>query len=84
MNEKILIRALETIAQYDINSSYGEGICMYGCDSPYIAKAALENYKKASQSGVEADAENGDFCPACDVYSDCDYCADCGRKIRTA
>ena len=63
MNEKILIRALETIAQYDINSSYGEGICMYGCDSPYIAKAALENYKKASQSGVEADAESRcEFC----------------------
>jgi hypothetical protein len=23
-----------------------------------------------------------DFCPVCDIYSDCNYCAECGREIH--
>jgi len=53
MNKKILIRALETIAQYDINSKYGENICPYGCDAPYIAKNALAEYKAVPQQTEE-------------------------------
>jgi hypothetical protein len=37
--------ALEDIAKYDIGSSGGSGICPYGCDTPYIARAALEATK---------------------------------------
>jgi len=37
MKEKILIDALKNIASY----SDGNGICPYGCDTPYIAIKAL-------------------------------------------
>lgn len=38
---EILRRALEEIASYDKDSSHGEGICPYGCDTPCIARTAL-------------------------------------------
>jgi len=39
---EILRRALEEIASYDRGSKHGEGICPYGCDTPWIAKTALD------------------------------------------
>ncbi len=55
------------------------------CNELYLALFAIGRcVESASQPGVEADAESRDFCPACDLYSDCNYCADCGREIRTA
>jgi hypothetical protein len=45
--EEILLAALKEIAAYDKTSKYGEGICDYGCDAPYVAQMALANYKKA-------------------------------------
>jgi hypothetical protein len=33
--------ALKTIASYDKGSTYGDGLCPYGCDTPYIANKAL-------------------------------------------
>jgi len=41
MTEKILIDALKNIASY----SNGDGICPYGCDTPYIAIKALVDYE---------------------------------------
>lgn len=43
---QIAREALEKIASYDDGSKFGEGICYYGCDSPSIAKAALERMGK--------------------------------------
>lgn len=38
-----LLKALTLISEYDERSSYGEGICPYGCDCPHIAKEAIES-----------------------------------------
>lgn len=35
-------RALEEIASHDKDSSHGPGICPYGCDTPWIARNALD------------------------------------------
>ena len=45
---KILVDALNTIADYDYHSGK-EGICPYGCDTPNIARQALQAYKDATQ-----------------------------------
>lgn len=42
---QILARALEEIASYDRDSKHGEGICPYGCDTPWIAKTALDKVR---------------------------------------
>ena len=42
----LLIAALEEIARYDKDSKFGGGICPYGCDSPHIARTALDKYYK--------------------------------------
>ena len=41
-----LVGALKTIASYDEHSKHGEGICPYGCDTPHIARAALQSVAK--------------------------------------
>lgn len=41
-NAKLRV-ALEEIARYDQSSSHGEGVCPYGCDTPHIAKRALNS-----------------------------------------
>lgn len=38
---EVMRRALEEIASYDKDSKHGEGICPYGCDTPWIARTAL-------------------------------------------
>ena len=45
---KILVEALQMIQSYDHN---GDGICPYGCDTPYIAKEALEKFDNAECYG---------------------------------
>ena len=40
-----LREALEEIARYDRGSPHGDGVCPFGCDTPYIAKQALADTK---------------------------------------
>ena len=44
-----LVGALKTIASYDEHSKHGEGICPYGCDTPHIARAALQSVAKEGE-----------------------------------
>jgi hypothetical protein len=56
-NIKILVEALQNIQSYDHS---GDGICPYGCDTPYIAKKALvdfDNAEYASQQAVQQEAK---------------------------
>ena len=57
-NIKILVEALQMIQSYDHN---GDGICPYGCDTPYIAKEALDKFDNAecsSRQVAEPDPED--------------------------
>lgn len=58
MNDKtlILVNALNEIADYDYRSGK-EGICPYGCDTPSIARRALQEYAAASQQANSADKD---------------------------
>jgi len=37
--------------------------------------------RESVRNFLASEIEANDFCPACDVYSDSNYCADCGREI---
>ena len=49
MREGELVGALKTIASYDEHSKHGEGICPYGCDTPHIARAALQSLRALTE-----------------------------------
>lgn len=49
--------ALEAIANYDEGSKFGEGICPYGCDTPFIARNALARCGEI-RGAARPDAEN--------------------------
>ena len=58
----ILLKALGTIADYDYSSDR-DGICPYGCDTPFIARLALKKYAE------ETDAPDKEkVCPRCNGY----------------
>ena len=81
-NVKILIEALQNIQSYDHN---GDGICTYGCDTPYIAKVALVDFDNAEytpQQAVDAEVNIGP-CRDCPSWRALAYCPRCGRKQHT-
>lgn len=45
----VMMDALEVIAKYDEHSPHGKGSCPYGCDTPSIARAALQLAKEGQQ-----------------------------------
>ena len=45
----ILLKALGTIADYDYSSDR-DGICPYGCDTPFIARLALKKYAEETDA----------------------------------
>ena len=57
-NVKILIEALQNIQSY---SHSGDGICPYGCDTPYIAKVALVDFDNAEYA-PRGSVESAVFC----------------------
>ena len=59
MSEQILIDALKTIASYGI-----DGICPYGCDTPYIAIKALVDYENdLTKNMSKTKGQILDICP---------------------
>jgi len=61
-NIKILVKALQIIQSYDHN---GDGICPYGCDTPYIAKKALDDFHNVNCISGKSQAD----CPEIETYS---------------
>jgi hypothetical protein len=67
----------EGYVQLDLHESDGSRTIL-------IRTEPSESVKNFLANEIVTNTKNNDFCPACDIYSDCNYCADCGREIQTS